>query len=288
MIAQLGFGVGFRLPHYSNIRSSYRAEGDNGIKGDTHTDYFELITENFITLGGAPRDKLDWLKERFPLVLHGVNMSLGSVDPLNQEYLRGLKKLIRYCQPTFVTDHLCWTSVGGKYLHDLLPLPYTEEVIRHFVTKINQVQDYLEQPIGVENLSSYLTFRESNMTEWDFLSEIIRQTKCYLMLDINNVYVSSVNHGFDPWSYLANVPIDSICQIHLAGHTTLPNGRKIDTHSAPPCKEVWDLYFKFTKNYGTFNTLIEWDENIPSYTELQAQVLKAKKITQSVVTKDHA
>jgi uncharacterized protein len=226
-----GFGLGMRTPHYP----AYLA-------GEAPVDFVEVISENFMGDGGRPLYTIDRIREIYPVAMHGVSMSVGSADGLNPEYLTKLKKLAQRVQPLWVSDHLCWTGIDGFNSHDLLPLPYTEEALSIAATNISHAQDFLERPMLIENPSSYLTFADDAMTEWEFLSELTARTGCYLLLDINNIYVSGTNHGFDPKVYLEAIPADRVRQIHLAGHSAGRDGLLIDTHDQPVPDGVWSLY----------------------------------------------
>jgi uncharacterized protein len=260
----LGFGVGLRRPHYSHILETNPA-----------VDWFEVVSENFMVRGGRPLQVLQKVRERYPIVLHGVSMSLGSADPLNLQYLAGLRELARRFEPAWVSDHLCWTGVGGRNLHDLLPLPYTEEALFWVASRIRQVQEMLERPILIENVSSYMAFAHSTMTEWDFLSAVAEEADCGILLDINNVYVSAFNHGFDPERYIESVPVERVVQYHLAGHSD--HGLYLlDTHDHPLRTEVWSLYEKAVRRFGKVSALVEWDDNIPEFPTLEATAAEAR------------
>jgi uncharacterized protein (UPF0276 family) len=260
----LGFGVGLRRPHYSHILETNPA-----------VDWFEVVSENFMVRGGRPLQVLQKVRERYPIVLHGVSMSLGSADPLNLQYLAGLRDLARRFEPAWVSDHLCWTGVGGRNLHDLLPLPYTEEALFWVASRIRQVQETLERPILIENVSSYMAFAHSTMTEWDFLSAVAEEADCGILLDINNVYVSAFNHGFDPERYIESVPVERVVQYHLAGHSD--HGLYLlDTHDRPLRTEVWSLYEKAVRRFGKVSALVEWDDNIPEFPTLEATAAEAR------------
>jgi uncharacterized protein len=251
-----GFGVGLRREHYANAMEHPGA-----------VDWFEVISENFMIDGGRPLGVLTRVREHVPVALHGVSMSLGSTDLINRDYLRGLIQLARRFDPIWISDHLCWTGVGGHNLHDLLPLPYTEEALRHVAQRIREVQDRLERPILVENISSYMEFSISAMTEWEFLSRLAEDADCGILLDINNIYVNAFNHGFDAVRYVDAVPIGRVVQFHLAGHSD--HGKYLlDTHDHPIKEEVWELYQHAVRRFGPTATMIEWDDNIPSLEEL--------------------
>ena len=249
--AFLGFGLGLRTEHYEAI-----------LNGDHPIDWLEILTENYFVRGGKPLYYLEKIRERYPLVMHGVSLSIGSVDPLDMDYLSQLKTLAERVQPKWISDHLCWTGIQHKNMHDLLPLPYTEEALKHVVDRIKRVQDYLGRQILIENVSSYLTYHQSAMTEWDFLTAICKQADCYLLLDINNIYVSAINHQFNAIDYIHAMPKERVCQIHLAGHSNMGD-YMIDTHDQPVIDPVWDLYAEAIKRLGYVSTMIERDDNIP-------------------------
>ncbi|MFO1519926.1 MAG: DUF692 domain-containing protein [bacterium] len=265
----LGFGVGLRTRHYDYI-----------LKHWPKVDWFEAISENYMIAGGRPLFILDQVRERYPVVLHGVSLSIGSKDPIDKDYLKTLKKLIHRVRPPWVSDHLCWTGVGGKNVHDLLPLPYTEECLRHVVKRVKEVQDFLERRILLENVSSYMEFENSSLTEWDFLARISEEADCGILLDVNNIYVSSVNHSFDPLEYLNGLPPDRVTQFHLAGHSN--KGKYLlDTHDHPVKTSVWDLYAKALDRFGSVSTMIERDDRIPPLPKLLEELEHAKKIHQN-------
>jgi len=270
LFPNLGIGLGLRSPHYSHIAQSH-----------PQLDWFEATSENFMGLSetgsGRPRKVLESLRKDYEIVLHGVSLSIGSTDELNFSYLTKLKELAELIQPKWISDHLCWTGVKGENLHDLLPLPFTKETFDHLVSRIHKVQDFLGRRILLENVSSYITFKHSEMTEWDFLSEISKSADCGILLDINNVYVNSVNHGFDPVAYLKALPSERIGQIHLAGHSR-QGDILVDTHDAPVCDEVWDLFRASVKLFGSISTMVEWDAKIPDFPILRAEVGKAEYI----------
>ncbi len=227
--------------------------------------------------GGRPRYVLDQVAERYPVVMHGVSLSIGSTDPLNLEYLGNLKRLADAIHPRWISDHVCWAGVLGRTTHDLLPLPFNEESLAHVVQRIRGVQDFLERPLVLENPSSYVTFANSTMSEWEFISRMAEEADCGLLLDVNNVYVSSVNHGFSAEEYICAVPHDRIVQFHLAGHTNLGT-HCIDTHDGHVVEAVWQLYRKANELTEGVSTLLEWDAKIPSFDEMHAEVLKARHI----------
>jgi len=263
---ELGFGLGLRPTHYQQVLEQLPA-----------VDWFEVISENYMVPGGKPLYYLDKIREHYPMVMHGVSMSLGSSDPLNREYLNALKQLIERVQPQWVSDHLCWTGVDAHNAHDLLPLPYTNSTVKHVADRISQVQDILGRQILLENLSSYVTFEESEMTEWDFITSIAERADCLLLLDVNNVYVSACNHNYAAHDFFNGVPMDRVWQIHLAGHTQSADGSLlIDTHDQPVGDPVWSLYQDVIQQHGFVNTMIERDGNIPPFDELFAELETAR------------
>jgi len=267
----LGFGVGLRRDHYLQL-----------LENRPTMDWFEIISENFMIDGGRPLEVLGAVREDYTIVAHGVSMSLGSTDPLNREHLGRLRELARRFEPAWISDHLCWTGIGGRNLHDLLPLPYTEEVVRHVAERIRVVQDFLGRRIAIENVSSYMTFSDSQMTEWDFLSAVASEADCAILLDINNIFVSAFNHDFDAQAYIDAVPRDRVVQFHLAGHSD--HGRYLlDTHDHPVRDEVWELYARAVRRFGSISTLIEWDDNIPAFEVLADTADKARRIHDEIV-----
>lgn len=260
-----GFGLGLRKEHYRDFLETEQA-----------VDFVEIISENFMACGGRPLRTLEAVRERHPVAMHGVSLSLGSPEGLDADYLAELKALARRIDPLWVSDHLCWTRVGGFATHDLLPLPYTQEALDTCVANLRHAQDVLERPLLVENPSSYVTFSKSTMSEWAFLAELSRETGCYLLLDVNNVWVSSVNHGFDPLDFLRGIPTDRVRQIHLAGHSAGLEGMLIDTHDAPVCGAVWQLYARAVERFGACATMIERDDAIPPLPELLAELAIAQ------------
>ncbi len=264
----LGFGLGLRTEHYQTVLDEH-----------PEVDWFEIISENYMVPGGKPLYFLDKVRENYPLVMHGVSLSIGSTDKLDMEYLLQLKALVERVQPEWISDHLCWTGVGGINMHDLLPLPYTEESIAHVAARVRQVQDILGRQLLLENLSSYVTFSQSEMTEWEFLSEICVRADCHILLDVNNIYVSSVNHSFDCLDYIQGVPKERVRQIHIAGHTTNESGSiMIDTHDMPIKKDVWDVYRDAISILGLVSTMIERDDNIPALQDVLDELSVAKQI----------
>jgi uncharacterized protein len=265
-IPDLGIGIGLRTTHFGEILSHWPA-----------LDWFEVLSENYMDTGGRPLRVIDQVAGRYPVALHGVSLSIGSTDPLDREYLRKLKALAARTRARWVSDHLCWTGVLGRNTHDLLPLPYDEETLRHVVGRVRQVQDVLERPLALENPSSYLAFARSTMSEWEFLARLADAADCALLLDVNNVYVSAYNHGFDAAEYIDAIPFDRVVQYHLAGHTN-KGTHIVDTHSGPAIDEVWQLYARACRRSGPVSTLFEWDEAIPSFEEVRAEAAKARPL----------
>lgn len=266
----LGFGLGLRVDHYETI-----------INEKPPVDWFEIITENYLVPGGKPLYYLDKIREHYPMVMHGVSLSMGSSDPLDLNYLAEVKKLTQRVEPKWISDHLCFTGVNHKNLHDLLPLPYTEEMIQHVVNRIKQVQDFLGSQILIENVSSYISYKQSEMTEWAFISEICKRADCHILLDVNNIYVSSINHEFNPLDYINAMPTDRIYQIHLAGHTDLGD-YIIDTHDHDITDPVWNLYRETLEKHGLISTMIERDDNIPPLKQLMNELNYARKIASEI------
>ncbi|MCH7867536.1 MAG: DUF692 domain-containing protein [Myxococcales bacterium] len=264
-VQNLGHGVGLRSQHYNRV-----------LEAPTSIDWFEVISENFMIKGGRPLQVLDQVRRDYPVVLHGVSLSIGSSDPLDKRYLEALAKLIHRVEPAWVSDHLCWTGVGGHNAHDLLPLPYTEEALLHTVQRVIAVQDFLGRQIALENVSTYLSFAGSTLSEWEFLAELAERADCGILLDVNNIYVSAANHGFDAATYLAGIPRDRVWQIHLAGHTD-HGSHLLDTHSRPVCDPVWSLYRRALQRFGSVASLVEWDEDIPAWEVLEAECERAKR-----------
>lgn len=262
-LPDLGIGVGLRTVHFPHILSQ---------KPDV--DWFEVLSENFMDTEGRPLHVLDQVVERYPVVLHGVSLSIGSTDPLDFEYLKKLKSLAARTRAHWVSDHLCWTGVMGRNVHDLLPMPYSEEALRHTVARVRAVSDFLERPLVLENPSSYVEFAQSTMPEWEFLSRLAEDADCGLLLDVNNVYVSAFNHGFDANEYVDAIPADRVVQYHLAGHTNMGT-HIVDTHSDHALPEVWDLYARSVARTGLVSSLYEWDEDIPEFDVLLAEARKA-------------
>lgn len=262
---EYGIGIGLRIPHLHHILAEKPVVG-----------WFEIISENYMVDGGRPLEVLDRILEQYRVVQHGVSMYLGSAGPLNRDHLRRLKALVRRTKTPWLTDHLCWGSVDGRFTHDLLPMPYTFEAAKLTARKIRQAQDFLELPIAVENVSSYAEFHVSQMTEWEFLNEVVERADCGILLDVNNIYVSSRNHNFDPYDYLNAVPAERVAQIHLAGHSKFEK-YILDTHDHPVIGSVWKLYDHAIRRCGPTPTLLEWDDRIPSFGEVHAEALKAGK-----------
>ena len=271
MIAQrlghphLGLGVGLRTVHFDYI-----------LNHQPKVDWFEVISENFMDSRGRPRYVLEQMAERYPVVMHGVSLSIGSSDPLNFEYLRRLKALAHDLKPRWISDHVCWTGVAGRNTHDLLPVPLTEASLKHVVGRIRMVQDFLERPFVLENPSTYVGFTGSTLSEWEFMSRMAEDADCGLLLDVNNVYVSSRNHDFDPEEFIRSLPHERIVQFHLAGHTDCQT-HLIDTHDSHVVDPVWELYRLAHQLTGGVSTLLEWDAKIPPFPVLHAEVLKAKQ-----------
>ncbi|RMH21805.1 MAG: DUF692 domain-containing protein [Acidobacteria bacterium] len=264
-LPRLGLGLGLRNVHFDHILATW-----------PEVDWFEAISENFMDSGGRPRDVIRRVAERYPVVLHGVSLSIGSTDPLDFDYLRKLKALAAEVQAAWVSDHLCWTGVLGLNSHDLLPLPLNEETLRHVAGRVRQVQDVLERPLILENPSTYLTFNHSTLAEPDFLRQLACDTGCGLLLDVNNVYVTCFNAALDPVAYVESFPCERVVQMHLAGHQHCGT-HIIDTHDRPVLPEVWELYRLAWKRTGGASTLLEWDGNIPSFEVCHRELLKAKR-----------
>jgi uncharacterized protein len=270
-LPNLGLGLGLRHVHFDYILQHWPA-----------VDWFEVITENFIDSQGRPRYVLDQLAARYPVVMHGVSLSIGSTDPLNFEYLAKVKKLAKAIQPQWVSDHLCWTGVLGINAHDLLPVSLNETVLKHIVNRIRMVQDFLERPLILENPSSYVSFQADTLPEWDFLRLMAEEADCGLLLDVNNVYVSAFNHDFDPVAYIQSLPHERIVQFHLAGHRHC-HTHLVDTHDHAVADSVWELYRLAHQLTGGASTLLEWDAHIPAFPVLLAEVQKAKKYREGAI-----
>jgi uncharacterized protein (UPF0276 family) len=267
---RLGHGIGLRPPHYTAV-----------IDERPPVDWFEVISENFMVEGGNPRRVLRQVRERYPVVLHGVSLSLGSVDPLDETYLDRLAALAAEVEPAWISDHLCWSSFGGHTGHDLWPLPFTEEALDHVARRVERVQERLGRRILVENVSSYLQWKASGLTEWEFLAALCERADCGLLLDVNNVYVSAQNHGFSADQFLRGIPVDRVGQFHLAGHSD-HGTHLLDTHDHPVCAPVWELYRAAVERFGPVSTLIERDDDIPPLAEVVAESREAARIEASV------
>ena len=269
MITQpaLGFGLGLRPTHYEALLGGHRDS----------VDWLEVLTENYLVPGGKPLHYLARLREHYPMVMHGVSLSIAGNQPLNTDYLGEVRDLANQIDARWISDHLCWTGIDGLNLHDLLPVPFTAETLRYIGQRIRDVQDFLGRRILIENVSSYLTYQASEMTEWQFLSALAEEADCLLLLDVNNVYVSSVNHGFDPLAFLNGIPVERVQQFHLAGHSKV-DAHLIDTHDAPVIPEVWSLYAAAVRRFGAGSTMIERDANIPELPELLDELNHARSI----------
>ncbi|MBW9272381.1 MAG: DUF692 domain-containing protein [Candidatus Thiodiazotropha sp. (ex. Lucinisca nassula)] len=262
----LGYGLGLRRQHYDDV-----------LESRPDVDWFEIISENYMVDGGKPLHYLSRIRELYPMVMHGVSMSIGSIEPLDYTYLKKLKALIERVEPEWFSDHLCWTGVNKLNLHDLLPLPYTEEALDHVVERINRVQDYLGRQMLLENVSSYISYSESQLSEWEFLREVAERADCLVLLDINNIYVSAYNHNFDPSDFVQAMPSKRIYQIHLAGHTQEEN-LIIDTHDHPIADPVYELYAEAIQRFGRVSTMIERDDNIPPLADLLQELDRVRRI----------
>ncbi len=274
----LGVGVGLRTKHYAHVLE--HAPG-----GALGVDWFEALSENYMVRGGRPLRILGEVRSHFPMVLHGVSLNIGSTDPLNEDYLDELSRLIARVEPRWVSDHLCWTGVGGRNLHDLLPLPYSEEALRLVSERVLRVQEKLRRRIALENVSSYMSYTADAMPEWEFLAAVAERADCGILLDINNVFVSAHNHGFDADAYIAAIPPERVFQFHLAGHSE-QGGLLIDTHDHHVRDEVWALYARAVRRFGPVSTLIEWDDRIPEFGLLEAEAGRARAILEEVLEKE--
>jgi uncharacterized protein (UPF0276 family) len=270
-LPNLGLGVGLRSKHYSHL-----------MQNDPVVDWFEIISENYMNNFGYGRHVLEHIAGVRPVVMHGVSMSIGSTDPLNLNYLKQLKELANFVKPVWISDHLCWTGVAHLNTHDLLPLPLTLESLQHVAERVNRVQDILQRPLILENPSTYMEFQSSTLHEWEFLTELVSKTGCGLLLDVNNVFVSGFNHGFDPEFYIRNIPHKAVVQMHIAGPTDCDT-YLLDTHDQPVPTQVWHLYRLAQQLTGGVSTLLEWDSNIPEYPDLVTEVQKAKQVMQGVI-----
>lgn len=267
----LGFGLGLRTEHYAYIEEHKPS-----------VDWFEILSENYMVPGGKPLHHLDSIREDYPMVMHGVSLSIGGTDPLDRDYLKNLKQLMQRVQPEWVSDHLCWTGIRGTNSHDLLPLPYYEEAIDHVIDRVVQVQDYLGERILLENLSSYVTYKNSEMSEWEFFNSIARRADCHILLDVNNIFVSAHNHKFDALEYINGIDVDRVMQFHLAGHSY--HGEMIiDTHDDDVCDPVWVLYEAALKRFGAVSTMIERDDDIPEFAQLREELAIAEAIAGRVL-----
>lgn len=275
-LPHIGFGLGLRTAHYDAILAQR-----------PRVDWFELLSENYLVGGGKPLHYLDRVRADYPVVMHGVSLSIGSTDPVDRGYLASLKALAERVEPHWISDHLCWTGVAGRNSHDLLPLPYSEEALDHVAMRVLEVQDFLGRRILLENVSSYVNWRDGELTEWEFLAEIARRADCLILLDVNNIYVSAFNHGFDAEEYLAGIPIERVQQIHLAGHTNCGE-YIIDTHDHPIIDPVWALYAKAVARFGPISTMIERDDNIPPLADLVAELDQARRVANDVLAAEAA
>lgn len=265
----LGFGLGLRTEHYETI-----------LQTRPPVDWFEVLSENYLVPGGKPLYYLDRIRANYPVVMHGVSLSIGG-DCINREYLKRLKELADRVEPQWISDHLCWTGINDTNLHDLMPLPYTEEAVAHVVSHVGEVQEFLGRRILLENVSSYVTYKQSAMTEWEFLRGIAERADCYILLDVNNIYVSSFNHDFDPNSYLRGIPVERVHQFHLAGHRNCGN-YIVDTHDEAVIDPVWELYAQAVRRFGDVSTMIERDDHIPPLSELLDELDRARRIAAEV------
>ena len=268
----LGYGLGLRTDYYETI-----------LQQNPDVDWFEILSENYMVDGGKALYYLDAIRERYPVVMHGVSMSIGGTDPLDFDYLAQLKNLMVRAKPQWISDHLCWTGQGGHNLHDLMPLPYNDEAIKHVANRVKTVQDYLGTQILLENVSSYLTYKHSVMSEWEFYSRVADEADCLMLLDINNIYVSARNHHFDPVDYVKGVPVDRVQQFHLAGHTD-HGDYVIDTHDHPVVDPVWNLYGDALRRFGPVSTMIERDDQMPPFDELMEELEQARSIGRAVLS----
>ena len=267
-------GIGLRAQHHAEIIARLPPIG-----------WFEAHSENYLATGGTHCKQLLQIRQHYDISLHGVGLSLGSTDPMNRDHLRGLCRLVDAVEPVFVSEHLSWGSVGGTYLNDLLPLPYTDDALRHLIARVGEAQDALRRRILIENISSYLRYRCDEVPEWEFLTALAHQSGCGLLLDVNNVYVNAMNHGFDPYSYLHGIPVGAVQEIHLAGHTvTYIDGCeiRIDTHNTHVADDVWRLYGAALNRFGPVPTLIEWDADIPDFNVLEAEATRSSQMMEAI------
>jgi uncharacterized protein (UPF0276 family) len=267
----LGFGLGLRPKHYRDI-----------LDGNPEVDWFEVISENYMIGGGQPLAILDQIAERYPVVMHGVSLSIASTAPFDEDYLDGLNALAKRVNPKWISDHLCWTGVHGVNLHDLLPFPYTAEALDHIVSRVHYVQERIGRQLCLENVSTYVQFGQSEMPEWEFISELARRTGCWLLFDVNNVYVSAFNHGYDAQEFLNGIPADRVIQFHLAGHADMTN-YIVDTHDHPVRGEVWDLYEAALERFGPVSTMIERDDHIPPLSDMLVELEHARALAEKVL-----
>lgn len=267
----LGYGLGLRSHYYEAI-----------LDQRPKVDWFEIVSENYMVDGGKALYYLDAIAEHYPLVMHGVSLSIGGPHALDQNYLQRLKQLARRVQPAWISDHLCWSRGNAHQLHDLLPLPYTEESLQHVAARVHQVQDVLERPLVLENVSSYVRFAGDEFSEWEYLAKLSELTGCELLLDVNNVYVSARNHGFDPWRFISSLPAQRIRQLHLAGHSDYGD-YVIDTHDEPVCDPVWALYQRTLEHLGPVATMIERDDHFPPFDELLTELHKARQLGETTL-----
>lgn len=267
----LGYGLGLRPTHYDDI-----------LKLHPKIDWFEILTENYLVPGGNPLYYLEKIRQDYPMAMHGVSLSIGSCDPLDWEYLQHVKNLANKIEAKWISDHLCWTGINGINLHDLMPVPYTEEALHHIAERVKQVQDFLGRQILLENPSTYVSFKQSEMTEWNFLVELCHQADCYILLDINNIYVSAFNHAFNPYEYLKAIPIERVAQFHMAGHENCET-HIVDTHDHDIIPDVWDLYTEAIKRFGKVSIMIERDDHIPPLSDLLIELKQAKDIAEGIL-----
>jgi uncharacterized protein (UPF0276 family) len=272
-----GYGLGLRPEHYRDF-------ADGAVPG---IEWLEILTENYLVPGGKPLAFLDRIRARYPVAMHGVSLSIAGTDALDEDYLRALESLVDRVDPAWVSDHLCWTGVGGTNLHDLLPIPFTSRSLAHVAERVGRVQDRLRRALVLENVSSYVRFAGDQMTEWEFLAALVKRSGCEFLLDVNNVYVNAVNHGFDAWRYINGIPRAAVRQIHLAGHTS-DGEHLIDTHDAPICDAVWDLYEHAIARFGAVPTMIERDDRIPPLAELLVEIDTARSRAAAVLEGIHA
>jgi len=273
-LPDLGIGIGLRTVHFPHILNEW-----------PDIDWFEILSENFMLTGGRPMYVLDQIAERYPVAMHGVSLGIGNTEPIDFDYLRQLRSLADRSRARWVSDHLCWTGVMGRNVHDLLPMPYTEDALRRTAERVRVVSDFLERPLVLENPSSYVEFAASSMPEWEFLARLAEDADCGLLLDVNNVYVSSFNHRFDPRTYIDAIPAERVVQYHLAGHTH-KGTHIIDTHSDHAIPEVWELYARAWRRTGAVATLYEWDEDVPPFEVVHAEALKAREHRAAAIAPD--